>query len=134
MTSQFVGMTSSTTFFDVAFFLLSSLVTGPSFLSISSLVLKLWQFSFVRDWPEIWKSDIPSSEFFTLSGDWGELEIPNLTWMSLIKCYWILQTASVTTFIVSKLLRENKTGRGWGKITPPPPPSTQIRCKRYLSC
>ena len=33
-------------FFDVALFLLSSLVTGPSFMTISSLVLELWKFSF----------------------------------------------------------------------------------------
>ena len=31
-------------FFDVVFFLLSNLVTGSSFMSISSLVLVLWQF------------------------------------------------------------------------------------------
>ena len=31
-------------FSDVVLFLLSNLVTGPSFMSISSLVLKLWQF------------------------------------------------------------------------------------------
>ena len=31
-------------FFDVVLFFLSSLVTGPSFMSISSLVLELWQF------------------------------------------------------------------------------------------
>ena len=45
-------------FFDAVLFLLSSLVTGPSFMSISSLVLELWQFSFIRDWPEIRKSEI----------------------------------------------------------------------------
>ena len=26
-------------------------------MSISLLVLELWQFYFVRDWPEIWKSE-----------------------------------------------------------------------------
>ena len=52
MTSQFPDMMSSSTFFDAVFFLLSNLVTGPSFRSISSLVLELWQFSFIRDWPE----------------------------------------------------------------------------------
>ena len=36
-------------FFDVVLFLLSSLVTGPNFMSTSSLVLELWQFSFIRD-------------------------------------------------------------------------------------
>ena len=46
-------MTSLSNFFGVALFLLSSLVTGPSFMWISSLVLELWQFSFIRDWPEI---------------------------------------------------------------------------------
>ena len=50
-------------FFDVVLFLLYILVTGPSFMSIVLLVLELWQFSFMRDWPEIRKSEIPTSEF-----------------------------------------------------------------------
>ena len=66
-------------FFDVLF-LLSSLVTGPSFISISSLALELWQFSFIRDGLEIRKSEIPSSEFFPMSEEWG---IPNLARTSL---------------------------------------------------
>ena len=41
MTSQFSDMTSTSSFFDVALFLLSRLVTGPGFMSISSLVLEL---------------------------------------------------------------------------------------------
>ena len=69
-------------FFDVVLFLLSSLVNGPSFISISLLVLELWQFTFISDWPEILKSEIPSSEFFQISGDWSKLEIPNLALMS----------------------------------------------------
>ena len=73
-------------FFDVILFFLSSLVTGPSFMSISSLVLELWQFTFIRDWPEILKSEIPPSEFCLISGDWGELGIPTLAWVFLIKC------------------------------------------------
>ena len=40
-------------FFDGFLFLLSSLVTGPSFMSILSLVRELWQFSFIKDLPEI---------------------------------------------------------------------------------
>ena len=48
-------MTSTSNFFDDVLFLLSSLVTCPSFMSISSLVLELWQFSFIRDWPGNWK-------------------------------------------------------------------------------
>ena len=48
-------------FFDVVLFLLSGLVTGPSFMSISSLTLELWQLSFIVDWPEIWISEITPS-------------------------------------------------------------------------
>ena len=115
ITSQFSDMTSSSNFFDVVLFLLSSLVTGPSFMSISSLVLELWQFSFIRDWPEIRKLEIPPSEFCPISGDWGKWAKLNLARMSLIKCYWILQNASVTAFIVSELLMEDQEERG--KIT-----------------
>ena len=35
-------------FFDVVLFLLSSLVTGSSSMSILSMVLELWQFPFIR--------------------------------------------------------------------------------------
>ena len=58
--------------FDVILFLLSSLGTGQSFMSISSLVLELWQFTFIIDWPEIRKSEIPPSEFCLMSEDWGK--------------------------------------------------------------
>ena len=62
MTSQFTNMTLSTNLFDFLLFLLSILVTGPGFMSILSVVLELWQFTFIRDWLEIRKSEIPSSE------------------------------------------------------------------------
>ena len=123
MTSQFSDMTSSSDSFDVVLFVLSHLVTGPSFMSTSSLVLELWQFSFVRYLPEIRKSKMPPSEFCPVSGDRGKLGIPNLTKMSLTKCYWMLQSARVTAFTVSELLRENQQGGG-GKITPLFPPFT----------
>ena len=41
MRSQFVDMTSSSNNLDIVLFLLSSLVTGPSFMSVSLLVLEL---------------------------------------------------------------------------------------------
>ena len=50
--------------------------------------------------PEI--GNIPS-EFYPISGDWSELEIPNLAGMSLIKCYWMLQNASVAALLPSEL-------------------------------
>ena len=120
-------MTSSSNVFYVVLFLLSSLITGPGFMLISSVVLELWQFSFIKDWPEIRKSDILPSEICPISGDWGKLRIPNLARMSLINPYWILQNTRVIAFTVSELLRENQQGEG-GKITPPPLPLlTQIR-------
>ena len=69
-------------FFDVVLFLLSILVTGPSFMSISSLVLELWQFFFRRDWPGIQKSEIPPSEFSPVSEDWVTFWTPNIARMS----------------------------------------------------
>ena len=113
VTSKFSNLTSSSIFLDVLF-LLSILVTGPSFMSISSLVLELWQFPFIRDWPEILKLEIPPSEFCPISGDWDELGIPNSTRSFLRKCYWMLQNTRVTAVTVSELLRENQQG---GKIT-----------------
>ena len=74
-------------FLDAVLFLLWRLVDGLNSNSIPSLLLDLWQFSFIRDWPENRKSEIPSSEFCPISGDWGELMISNLTQMSLMKCY-----------------------------------------------
>ena len=99
-------------FFDVALFLLSSLVTGPSFMSISSLVLELWQFHFIRDWPEIRTSEILPSGFCPISGDGGELWIPNLARMSLKNITECCNMSGVTAFTVFELLRENQMGGG----------------------
>ena len=105
------------------------LVIGPSFMSISSLVPELWQFPFISDWPEIGKSEISPSKFDPIYGDWGELEIPNLARLSLMKCYWIQQDARVTAFTVSELLRENHQ-EGWGgggvKLPLPSPPRLEL--------
>ena len=99
--SQFLDMTSSSNFLDVLF-LLPSLVTGPSFMYISSLVVELWQSG---NWntpvwvlPNIWRL--------------GQVRNCNLARMSLIKCYWMLQNARVIPFTVFELLRENQRGGG----------------------
>ena len=42
-------------------------------VKINSLVLELWQFSFIRHWPEMRKLEIVSSEFCAISKDWGKL-------------------------------------------------------------
>ena len=100
----------------------SSLVTGPSFMSLSSLVLELWQFSFIRDWLEIRKSKIPPSKFCPISGDCGKLGIPNLARISLIKCYWMMQIARGTIFNASELSWEKKSNRGVKLRTRAQPP------------
>ena len=61
---------------------------------------------FYRDWPEIRKLELPLSESFPISGDWGELGIPNLARISLIKCYSMLLNTMVTTFSLSELFRK----------------------------
>ena len=63
-----------------------------------------------RNWPEIRKSEIPTSEFCPLSGDWDKSWIANLAWMCLIECYWMLQNSRVTAFTIFELLRENQLG------------------------
>ena len=112
------------------------LVIGPSFMSISSLVPELWQFPFISDWPEIGKSKISPSKFDLIYGDWGELEIPNLARLSLMKCYWIQQDARVTAFTVSELLRENHQ-EGWGggervKLPLPSPPRLELNLWMHI--
>ena len=102
MASQFFDMTSSSTFSAVVLFFLSSLVTCPSFMSILSLVVDLWQFPFIRDWPEIRKSEIPT---FCPCKLW----IPNLAQMPLIKCYWMLKMPGLQ-LLPFELLRENQQG------------------------
>ena len=113
LTSKFVGMASSSNFFGVVLFLLSRLVTDPSFMSISWLAVELWKFPFIRNWQEIRKSWIPQSELCLISGDWGKFGIPNLAQMSLIKCYRIGQNAGVKAFSFSVIIGK-PTERGGG--------------------
>ena len=117
-------------FFDGVLFLLLSLVIDPGFLSVSSLVVELSQFSYVRDWPEIRNSEVPTSESSDLiSGGLGKLGIPDLARMSLIKCYWMLENARITGFTISELINQQRGGGGGGKITPCN--STQINVKLF---
>ena len=83
ITSQFADMASSSSFYGVTLFLLSNLVTGPIFMSILWLVLKLSRFSFIKDWLQMRKLQIHPSEFCPLPVYWRELGIPNLTFNDL---------------------------------------------------
>ena len=72
--SKVTAMTSPSIFFMfIAMCLLPSLVTGPRLMSISSVILELWQLSFIRNEPETWKSKLPLFEFCPISGHWGKL-------------------------------------------------------------
>ena len=126
MMSQFFDMASSSFFFffDVVLFVLSGLVTGPSFMSISSLVLELWQFYFIGIDQ---KSENRNTSTWVLSNIWrlGLVRVPNLVRMSIIKFYWMLQNASCSfcRFWVIKgkpIVCVSGSRGGEGEFTPPP--------------
>ena len=104
MTSQIVDMAPSSVIFDIAvFLLLLSLVAGPSFMSVSVLVVELWQFLFIRDWPEIKPSEITPTEFHPISGDWSWHQ----TWHELL--WWKVNAAKCqgyTAVTVSTAIEE----------------------------
>ena len=80
-------------YFNAIAFLFSCLDNGPSFISISSLVLQLRKFLFIRDLTRNLQIKISP-----ISGDWSEWAIPNLYWTSLMKSYYMLQSSEVITF------------------------------------
>ena len=103
MTSEFPDMMSSSIFFfsfffDVVLFLLTSLVTGHVSCQISCFKFHVnittgsgvIIISFYRDWQEIRISKYPCLSF-AQSGDWDELEIPDLVfgianWWNATEC------------------------------------------------
>ena len=64
-----------------------------------------------------------------ISGDWGELGISNLAWMSLVKSQSMLQNTRFTAFTVFELLQKNQQV---GKNTQASHPHTQILCRGSL--
>ena len=75
---------------------------------IGSRVITIFVYIGLTRNPEI--GNTPSA-FCPISADCEELGIPDLTVMSLIINYRILQNARVTTFTISELLRENQQAR-----------------------
>ena len=122
--SQFANMTSSSIFFGVAVFILLILVTGPSFMSMQLLLLELWQFFFIKDRPEIQKSEIPPSEFCPISGDWGKLGKPNLAKIPQMNFTECCKMPRLQLLPVSELLSENQKG---GIKLPPSPPRLGLK-------
>ena len=84
--------------------------------------------SFITDWPEIWKSEIPSSGFCAISRDRGELRISALVRMFFNKMLQNAAKRQSYSFYCFWVIKGNITGKGvggvdWtGKIPPPPPP------------
>ena len=106
-------------FFDISMFLLSSLVTNPSFMSVLWLVLELWKVIFVYKGftrnPEIgnislWVLNNICKLRLVTDSKFGT-NVSNKTLLNDKNCY------SDTGFTVSGLLRENQQG-GWVKIQP----------------
>ena len=54
--------------------------------------------------------EIGNKPLCPISGDWGELRVPNLARMSLIKSYCLLQSARFTTRTVSEFSRKKQQG------------------------
>ena len=127
MTSLFADKTSSSSFLDVAVFLLSSLVTGPSFMSISLLVLELWQF-FCKGLIRNPKLGNTTDRVWSNISRLGWVRDQKFRIMFLMKSYLMLQIARFTAFTISELLRETKRG---DKI-PSPSPRLALKCPDIL--
>ena len=126
MTSQFLDRTSSSKFFYVILLFLSSLATAPSFMSVSLLALELWRFSFVRDWPEIQKSEIPPSEFCPISR-----QVINTKFGTNVSNRMLLNVAKIQGYSFYRFwVIKGKPSGGGGGITPTP---TQVRVKALIS-
>ena len=125
MMSQFSNMMSQFSniiikFFWHCFFSLTVLSYWSKFhvnIITGSGVVAIFFYKGVTRNPEIGNNPI-----WVLPNIWrlGQVGIPNLARMSLIKCYWMLQNDRVTAFTVSELLREIQQG---GVKLPPPPPT-----------
>ena len=121
MTSYFSDMTSWSNFFDVVWFSCqASLVTGPSFMSLSSLVLVLWQF---------WNSKIGNTPVWVFPNIWTLGQIRNTKFGINVSNKMLLNAAfaRVTPCTVSELLRKNQ--QGGVKLLPS---LTQIRVNDVL--
>ena len=127
MKSQFADITSSSNFFDVVLFLLSSLVTGPSFMSISSLVLELWQFSFIRDLTR--NPEFGNTLVWVLSNIWRLGQVGNTKFGANVSNKVLLNATKCQSYSFYRFWVSNgKPTRG---VKLPPPPPTQIRVKVF---
>ena len=113
MASQLPNMTTLWNLLDVVVFPSSSLVTDSSFLSVSILILELWQFSFIRDWPKSRKSEPNFLRLRQVRDTKFDTIVSNEKLLNAPKC----QVCRIYHFWVIK----GKT-RGEGVKSPPPQP------------
>ena len=80
-------------------------------VSISSLVLELWQFSFIRDWLGIRKSEIPPRLGWVKGTNFGK-NVPNEMFLNAAKCqgfsfyrFWVIKG---TVMKIEKALINNR--------------------------
>ena len=121
ITSQFADIRSSSNFIDVVLFLLSSLFNDQIFMSTSSLVLELWQFSFISDWPEIrntfvwvlpnkWKlGQVRNTKFATNISNKMLLNAAKFQGYSFY-CFWVIKGKPIGIFKNYLSVIASKTG------------------------
>ena len=99
-------------FFDVVLFVLSGLVSGPSFMLTSSLVLEFWQVLAIKVLTK--NPDIENIPVWDLSNIWrqGQFRDTKFSMNASNKMLVIVQNARFTGFFLSYLEKQNK-GRGW---------------------
>ena len=136
---------SSPNFFDVVLFFLQSLVTSPSFMSISYLALELWWFSCIKDWPEsgnrkyLFDCKCLNNESCLMK---EAKNTPVWVFSNIWRLGWVRDTKFGMDVSNEMLLNATKYRgysfyRFWvitekptgGKITSPPPPLSQITVK-----
>ena len=97
-------------FFEACVFTMSSLINGPSFKLISWLVLEFWQSSFIKDWPEMRKSEIhPSCVLLNL---WRLWHFRDIIFATNISNKMLLTTAKCQgyNFYCFWVIKENQQG------------------------
>ena len=125
MKSQFTDMTSSSNFFDVVLFLLLSLATGPSFVSISPLVLEWIDHDNITN--ELTKNlEIRNTPIWVLLNIWGlggvrdtkfGINVSNEMLLNAAKC----QGCSIYCFCIIKRKPTEES-----KSPPPPLPPPRL--------
>ena len=99
-------------FFDVVLFVLSGLVSGPSFMLTSSLVLEFWQVLAIKGLTK--NPEIENIPVWDLSNIWrqGQFRDTKSSMSASNKMLVIVQNARFTGLFLSYLEKQNN-GRGW---------------------